>query len=79
MVATTRTGSNLRIILISSQNNYVLEAPLGDKPAVGATPNVVNTWQSKAGDYSIVQCDMVYGLETGLQRRFERHGAYDMF
>ena len=45
---------NLSIILIAEQNNYVLEAPLGDKPAAGATPDVVNTWQSKADDYSIV-------------------------
>ena len=22
---------------------------------------------------------MLYGLESGLQRRFERHGAYEMF
>ena len=35
---------NLRIILITAQKNYVLEAPLGDKPTVGATPDVVNTW-----------------------------------
>ena len=34
---------NLRIILIAAQKNYVLEAPLGDKPAAGATPDVVNT------------------------------------
>ena len=28
---------NLRIILIAAQKNYVLEAPLGAKPVVGAT------------------------------------------
>ena len=33
---------NLRIILITAQKNYVREAPLGDKPAAGATPNVMN-------------------------------------
>ena len=59
--------------------NYVLEASLGAKPAAGATPNVMNVWQSKADDYSIVQCGMLYGLKSGLQRRFERHGAYEMF
>ena len=69
---------NLRIILIAAQKNYVLEAPLGAKPAVGATPDVVNTWQSKADDYSIVRA-MLYGLEPRLQRCFERHGAYEMF
>ena len=62
---------NLRIILIAAQKNYVLEAPLGAKPAAGAEPDVMN--------YSIVQCAMLYGLEPGLQRSFERHGAYEMF
>ena len=59
--------------------NYVLEAPLGARPATGATPDVMNVWQSKVDDYSIVQCAMLYGLEPGLQRRFECHEAYEMF
>ena len=70
---------NLWIILISALKNYVLEAPLGAKPAAGATPDVMNVWQSKADDYSIVQCAILYGLEPGLQRCFERHDAYEMF
>ena len=53
----------MRIILIAAQKNYVLEAPLGAKPAAGETPDVMNVWQSKADDYSIVQCAMLYGLE----------------
>ena len=69
---------NLRIILIATQKNYVLEAPLGDKPAAGATPDVMNVYQSKVDDYSIVLCAMLYSLELGLQRCFERHGAYEM-
>ena len=69
----------LRIILIAAHKNYVLEAPLGARPAADATDNVKNIWQSKAEDYSIFQCAMLYGLELGLQRRFERHGAYEMF
>ena len=64
---------NLRIILIATQKNYVLEAPLGVNPAAGATPDVMNTWQNKADDYSIVQCAMLYGIEQGLQQRFEHH------
>ena len=70
---------DLRFILIAAQKNYVLDARLGARPAAGATPDVMNVWQSKADDYSIVQCAMLYGLESGLQRRFERHGAYEMF
>ena len=45
---------DLRIILIAAQKNYVLEAPLGARPAAGATPDVINVWQTKADDYSIV-------------------------
>ena len=69
---------NLRIILIAAQKNYVLEAPLAVPPSP-ATADIVNAWQSRVDDYSIVQCAMLYGLEPGLQRRFEHHGAYEMF
>ena len=58
---------SLRISLIDTQKNYVLEATLGARHAAGATPDVMNIWQSKADDYSIVQCAMLYGLESGLQ------------
>ena len=68
---------NLRIILIATQKNYVLEAPLGVPPAP-ATVDIVNAWQTRVDDYSIVQCAMLYGLEPGLQRCFECHGAYEM-
>ena len=70
---------NLRIILIAAQKNYVLETPLGARPGANATDDIKNVWQSKADDYSIVQCAMLYGLESGPQRHFERHGAYEMF
>ena len=69
---------NLRIILIVAQKNYVLEAPLGARPTADAIDGIKNVWQSKADDYSIVQCAMLYGLEPGLQRHFERHGGYEM-
>ena len=45
---------NLMIILIAAQKNYVLEAPPGARPAADATADVVNVWQRKADDYSIV-------------------------
>src|SRR6266516_7425195 len=70
---------NLRIILIAAQKNYILDAPLGARPAAGAAADVMNIWQTKSDDYSIVQCAMLYCLESGLQRRFECHGAYEMF
>ena len=32
----------LRIILIAAQKNYVLDAPLGDRPIAGVDANVMN-------------------------------------
>ena len=70
---------DLRIILIAAQKNYVLDAPLGDRPIAGADADVMNVWLAQYDDYLIVQCSMLNGLESGLQRRFERHGPYEMF
>ena len=39
----------------------------------------MNIWLAQYDDYLIVLCTMLYGLEPGLQKRFERHGAYEMF
>ena len=39
----------------------------------------MNAWQSRSDDYFLVQCGMLYSLESGLQKRFEEHGAYEMF
>ena len=70
---------DLRIILIAAQKNYVLDAPLGDRPIAGADADVMNIWLAQYDDYLIVQCTMIYDLESGLQRRFERRGIYEMF
>ena len=40
---------------------------------------LLNVWKDRSDDYSIVQCTMLYDLEPGLQKRFERHRAYEMF
>ena len=45
---------DLRIILIAAQKNYVLDAPLGDKPIAGADTDVMNVWQAQNDDYLIV-------------------------
>ena len=45
---------DLRIILIVAQKNYVLDAPLGDKPIAGADADVMNVWQARYDDYLIV-------------------------
>ena len=45
---------DLGIILIAAQKNYVLDAPLGDRPIAGAYANVMNIWQAQYDDYLIV-------------------------
>ena len=45
---------DLRIILIAAQKNYVLDAPLGDRPVAGADVDVMNVWQARYDDYLIV-------------------------
>ena len=70
---------NLRIILIAAKKAYVLEALLGEAPIFPATQDVMNVWQSHSDDYSLVHCDMLYSLESGLQKHFEQHGAYEIF
>ena len=44
---------NLRIILIAAKKAYVLKAPLGEAP-VPANEDVMNAWQSRVDDYSLV-------------------------
>ena len=45
---------DLRFILIAAQKNYVLDAPLGDKPIAGADADVMNVWLAQYDNYSIV-------------------------
>ena len=61
---------DLRFILIATQKNYVLNAPLGERPNAGANVDVMNVWLAQYDDYLIVLCTMLYGLEPGLQKRF---------
>ena len=45
---------NLRIILIATYKNYVLDAPLGDRPTARANVDVMNVWLAQYDDYLIV-------------------------
>ena len=45
---------DLRIFLIAAQKNYVLDAPLGDRPIAGADADVMNVWIAQNDDYLIV-------------------------
>ena len=45
---------DLRIILIVAHKNYLLDAPLGDRPIAGADADVMNVWQARNDDYLIV-------------------------
>ena len=45
---------DMRIILIAAQKNYVLDAPLGDRPIARADADVMNIWLAPYYDYLIV-------------------------
>ena len=45
---------DLRFILIAAQKNYVLYAPLGNRPIAGADADVMNVWLAQYDDYLIV-------------------------
>ena len=70
---------NLKLLLQAGKKDYVLNAMLGDEPPVNSSQDVLNASLTRKEDYSVVQCAVLYGLETGLQRCFEHHGAFEMF
>ena len=45
---------DLRINLIAAQKNYVLDAPLGDRPIAGVDADVMNFWLAQYDNYLIV-------------------------
>ena len=45
---------DLRFILIAGQKNYVLDAPLGDRPIAGEDADVMNVLKAWYDDYLIV-------------------------
>src|SRR5215216_6128353 len=69
---------NLRIVPNAGNLTYVLDAPLGDPPAATATDEVKNVYLTQKNQYSIVQCAILYGLESELQKRFENHDPHDI-
>src|SRR3954471_5255279 len=69
---------NLRIVLNAGNLTYVLDAPLGDPPAANATDEVKNVFLARKNQYSTVQCAILYGLESELQKRFENHDPHDI-
>src|SRR4051812_10743733 len=70
---------NLRIVLNVGQLTYVLDAPLGDPPSDDATDEVKNVFLARKQQYSTVQCAILYGLESELQKRFENFDPHDIF
>ena len=44
---------DLRFILIVARKNYVLDAPLGDRPIAGADVDIMNVWLAQSDDYLI--------------------------
>ncbi|KAK1664719.1 hypothetical protein QYE76_052878 [Lolium multiflorum] len=68
----------MRIVLTAGQLLYVVDAPLGDPPAETATDEAKNVYLTRKNHYSTVQCAILYGLESELQKRFENHDPHDI-
>src|SRR3954462_7333515 len=49
-----------------------------DPPAADASDEVKNVYLARKNQYSIVQCAILYGLESELQKRFENSDPYDI-
>ena len=69
---------NLRIVLNAGNLTYVLDAPLGDPPTATTTDEVKNVYLTRKNQYSTVQCAILYGLESELQKRFENSDPHDI-
>ena len=62
---------DLRIILITAQNNYFLDAPLDDWPIVGADTDVMNVLtKAQYDDYLISLVHHALRLRTGTSKMF---------
>ena len=70
---------NLKLLLQAGKTDYVLNVALGDDPPAAADQDAKNAWLARKEDYLVVQCAVLYALEPGIQHRFERHGAFEMF
>jgi hypothetical protein len=68
----------MRIVLTAGQLTYVLDAPLGAPPAETAPDEVKNVYLTRKTHYSTIQCAILYGLESELQKRFENHDPHDI-
>jgi hypothetical protein len=69
---------NLRIVLNAEQLTYVLDAPLGAPPVETAPDEVKYVYLTRKIHYSTVQCAILYGLESKLQKCFENHDPYEI-
>jgi hypothetical protein len=56
----------------------VLDAPLSAPPAKDAPEEEKNVFRTQKNDYGVVQCAILYGLESELQKHFENHGTYEI-
>ena len=69
---------SLKTLLIPLNMDYVLEAPLGDKPTDTATEDEKIVFLSRAGDYSVVEAGMLFDMEAELQKRFVNMSVYEI-
>jgi hypothetical protein len=68
----------LRIILATHRTGYVLDAAIGDAPNMDASKDDKVVYQTKVDDASFVQSGMLFAMESELQKRFEKMGAFEI-
>ena len=69
----------LRYVLRSAKKEYVLDQPLGDYPAPGASQDVINVFLSCKNDFSAIKSIMLAFMDTVLQKRFEHSSTIKKF
>lgn len=79
------TGNNyadwvrtLRIVLKSAKKDYVLDQPLGDSPTPEMAQDIINVFNSRKDDFSVVKKLMLSCMDPVLQNRFERLSTFEI-
>jgi hypothetical protein len=57
---------------------YVLDVVIGDVPNTDASKDDKVVYQTKVDDASFVQSGMLFAMESELQKRFEKMGAFEI-
>ena len=69
---------NLRIVLKQEKKEYVVDVPLPEQPANGASRATKDAYQKHLDDTLNVSCLMLLSMSPELQKQHKNMDAYDM-